>query len=76
MGESDKLDLPFFIGFNLTCDFLIPYVACIRNLSSQISIIIKLRLMARLKSAIPQNKAKIRAYLQFSRRSDNLIDIR
>ena len=21
-GESDRLDLPFFIGFNLTCGFL------------------------------------------------------
>ena len=40
--ESGNLDLPFFIEFNLTRDFPIRYVACIRNLSSHISIKVEL----------------------------------
>ena len=72
-GESEWLDLPFFIEFNSTSGFLIRWGACIQNLSSHISIIIELLRMARkLKSALPQNKAKIRAYLQYCRGQENL----
>jgi hypothetical protein len=65
MVESGNLDLPFFIEFNLTRDSPIRYFACIRNISSQISIIFELMLLASsLKFEIRHLGANFRAYHQ------------